>query len=208
MRENDKWLYSRIKFYGDVKHGISTINCVGSKLQKERPEQYIGNVALKFNVKGGGDSHTIRANMHPFDERTMLVGIDVTHPSPGSTEGSPSIAAVVANVDKNLCQWPGSIMTQTGRVEVVEGLTAMILERLDLFYQKNKNRLPDKIIVYRDGVSEGQYKIVLERELPAIQAAFEKQYGDEKKWPKLTIIIVGKRHHTRFYPTRQEDAGE
>ena len=36
---------------------------------------------------------------------------------------------------------------------MVEGLTQMTIERLQLYLKKNK-RLPDRIIVYRDGVSE------------------------------------------------------
>jgi hypothetical protein len=37
-------------------------------------------------------------------DKTMMVGIDVTHPGPTSRVGSPSIAAVVASVDDNFVQ--------------------------------------------------------------------------------------------------------
>jgi eukaryotic translation initiation factor 2C len=140
--------------------------------------------------------------MYPLDGKNtcMLVGIDVTHPSPGSAEGSPSIAGVVASVDEQLSQWPGSLRSQKGREEMVQGLTEMMLERLELWRKINRN-LPSKIIIFRDGVSEGQYNLVLDQELPPIQKAYEKLYGGSEKWPKTTIIVVGKRHHTRFYPT-------
>jgi hypothetical protein len=88
---------------------------------------------------------------------------------------------------------------------MVSGLEAMVLERLDLWVKRNK-QLPTKIVIYRDGVSEGQYQRVLEEELPLVEKAFEKKYGKKEKWPKIAIIIVGKRHHTRFYPTCKEDA--
>lgn len=202
LKEADKWLYSRIKYHGDVKHGVQSINAVGSKFQKPKgQDMYMGNLALKFNIKGGGVSHTQR-DMYPLDGKNtcMLVGIDVTHPSPGSAEGSPSIAGVVASVDEHLCQWPGSLRSQRGREEMVQGLTEMMVERLSLWRSRNNN-LPSKIIIYRDGVSEGQYNLVLQSELPPIHEAFKQLYGDAKKWPKVTIIVVGKRHHTRFYPT-------
>lgn len=207
LREADKWLYSRIKYWGDVKYGVQTVNAVGSKLQKPKNQgMYFGNLSLKFNIKGGGVSHRIADSaMSPLDSRTMLVGIDVTHPSPGSADGSPSIAGVVASTDSKLCQWPGSLRTQTGRQEMVEGLAEMMIERLDLWVKHNK-QLPSKIIVYRDGVSEGQYRLILETELPGIQEAFKVKYGDKPKWPKVTILVVGKRHHTRFYPTSSRDA--
>ena len=207
LPEADRWLYARIKYYGDIAFGIHSINSVGNKLQKSRgQDQYMGNLALKFNIKGGGVCHKIQNTLsRPLDNQTMLVGIDVTHPSPGSTEGAPSIACVVASTDEHLFQWPGSIRTQTGRQEMVQGLEDMVLERLDLWRRKH-NRLPSKIVVYRDGVSEGQYELVLQQEMPPFYDAFKKRYGAQQNWPKVSVIVVGKRHHTRFYPTRVEDA--
>lgn len=208
LPEVDKWLYARIKFHGDVTHGIGTICSVGSKIEKENGQgMYLGNLALKFNLKGGGVSHSVANTVvAPIDTNTMLVGIDVTHPSPGSAVGAPSIACLVASIDSHMYQWPGSIRAQTGKQEMVTDLEEMMVERLALWLKNNQNRLPSKIVIYRDGVSEGQFKSVLEQELPCLEKAFDKLYGAKAKHPKVAIIIVGKRHHTRFYPTRQEDA--
>lgn len=200
LKEADKWLYSRIKFWGDIKYGVQSICSVGSKIQKPKgQDMYLGNLTLKFNIKGGGVVHTQRDMLPLGNNDCMLVGIDVTHPAPGAKEGAPSIAGVVASVDEQLSQWPGSLRSQRGREEMVQGLTEMMIERLKLWRKHNNNSLPRKIIIFRDGVSEGQYNLVLDRELPPIQKAFEKLYGSES--PKVCIVIVGKRHHTRFYPT-------
>jgi hypothetical protein len=51
-------------------------------------------------------------------KKTMLVGIDVTHPSPLSRKGTPSIAAVVASVDANFVQFPASLRIQQSKKEV------------------------------------------------------------------------------------------
>ena len=56
---------------------------------------------------------------------------------------------------------------------------------------------------------KGQYDIVLDQELPLLRKACQETYSaiDTKKGlPRITIIIVGKRHNTRFYPTKEEDA--
>jgi eukaryotic translation initiation factor 2C len=45
-------------------------------------------------------------------KKTMMVGIDVTHPGPNSREGTPSIAAVVANVNDSFVQFPASLRIQ------------------------------------------------------------------------------------------------
>lgn len=55
--------------------------------------------------------------------------------------------------------------------------------------------------------SQGQFNIVREEERPEIFKAFQ-TFGTPKAQyrPKLTIIICGKRHHTRFYPTQEDSA--
>jgi eukaryotic translation initiation factor 2C len=49
---------------------------------------------------------------------TMLVGIDVTHPGPGTVLGTPSIAAVVASIDDDYAQYPASMEIQESKKEV------------------------------------------------------------------------------------------
>jgi len=100
-------------------------------------------------------------------------------------------------------QWPGSIRCQKSRQEMVQDLDIMVKERLALWREKNK-KLPGRILIYRDGVSEGQYKTVLTDELDGIRKACEVYRPGPG--PKITIVVVGKRHHTRFYPTREDDA--
>lgn len=221
LPNDDKWLYARIKYYGDTQYGIHTICSVGSKLAKEQGQgMYIGNLALKFNLKGGGVNHEIANTLaNPLDARTMLMGIDVTHPSPGSVKGAPSIATAVASRDRELSLWPGSLRKQKGKQEMINEnnaqfsdcvsssiLKEMVMERLAVWRKYNNGALPNKILMYRDGVSEGQYALVLNQELPHFEAAFKELYGSKANWPKMAVIVVGKRHHTRFYATNEGDA--
>ncbi|KAI2487016.1 Piwi multi-domain protein [Pyrenophora tritici-repentis] len=198
-------LYDSIKLLFDCKLGLPSVCCIGSKFAKLDPH-YFANVAMKFNQKLGGVNHTVPlAKLAPLDAQTIIFGIDVTHPSPGSSQTAPSIAGVVASVDAKFSQYAASMRTQARRVEMVAELEEMIVERLELWKKRNQNRLPNKVIVYRDGVSEGDYGNVLNKECESFEAAFDKLYGKEKH-PKLSFIIVGKRHHTRFYPTQPGDA--
>jgi eukaryotic translation initiation factor 2C len=75
---------------------------------------------------------------------------------------------------------------------MIDGMQDMLVERLQLYKKKNKS-LPQRIIFYRDGVSEGQFDLVLQHELPQMTKAFEAVYKQEKK-PTLSIIICGKRY--------------
>ncbi|KAI5840506.1 Piwi domain-containing protein [Morchella snyderi] len=205
LPSTDKAVYSMVKYLGDVKYGISTVCAQSSKISKMNP-QYMANVALKFNLKLMGRNHGLPSSDLGMlaDGTTMIVGCDVTHPSPGSLKGTPSIAGVVASVDAHFAQWPASLRLQESRKEMISGLKEMMVERLQRWNSINK-KFPQRIIVYRDGVSEGQFQTVLKEELPLIRAACQ-QCGDNKYRPKISIIIVGKRHHTRFYPTDKDKA--
>lgn len=166
----DTAIYNHINYLGDNKTGIHTICMVGYKFAKQTPDdnaQYLANVALKFNLKLRGLNQSLaRSRLGSIGEgKAMVLGIDVTHPSPGSPRSSPSVAGSVASVDKWLGQWPCDLRIQEGRSEMVSGLADMFQSCLGLWRSKNKS-LPDNILIYRDGVSRGQYHIVLETELP------------------------------------------
>ena len=202
-------LYNRVKHIADTKLGLRTICVVGSKLASQRgQDKYMANVALKFNLKLGGVNQKIDdAKLGLISEgKTMVVGIDVTHPSPGSAATAPSVAGMVASIDRHLGQWPAELRVQEkARQEEVSSLTSMLKTRLNLWRTKGGNKqLPENILIYRDGVSEGQYSKVLNEELPLMRKACEEVYPapDTKKGlPHMAIIVVGKRHHTRFFPT-------
>lgn len=161
----------------------------------------------KINLKLKGTNHILEESAYGdvFKQETMVVGIDVTHPPPGA-EGAPSVAAVVASCDKYLSQWPADLRINNIRQEMVKLLRQMLTTRLEHYKKTNQGSLPENILIYRDGVGEGQYKIVLEEELPRLRDACQGVYGKdyvEGVYPRISLIVVGKRHHTRFYKTAQ-----
>lgn len=185
---------------------------VEQKLLK-RQRSYFANVGLKINLKAGGINTVVSppTKLGIINEgQTMVIGFDVTHPQPGATKSAPSVAGMVASIDKQLAQWPAIIRTQKARAEITPDLEAMFRSRLEM-WRKNNPELPNNIIVYRDGVSEGQYSLVLDQEVPALRAAAKKIYPADKQklnLPRITVIVVGKRHHTRFYPTSMSTASQ
>lgn len=205
---NNTAIYNAVKYACDVQDGLLCQCVVDTKLAKEQT-QYFQNVGLKMNLKLGGANHSIPASTFGTiaPDKTMFVGLDVTHPSPGSTSSAPSVAGIVSSIDSTLAQWPAAIRVQEGKKEMVTDLVELIQGQLKLWRAKNKT-LPANIILYRDGVSEGQYQVVLDEELPAIKKATNGLYSpveSRQGLPRLCIIVVGKRHHTRFYPTIEAD---
>ncbi|KAJ7119645.1 Piwi-domain-containing protein [Mycena epipterygia] len=213
LSHRDNYIYPGIKRLGDVELGIHTVHMQLNKAlgDERKQDQYLSNIALKVNSKLGGMNHLLDPNAMKWltKQKTMMVGIDVTHPGPTSREGSPSIAAVVASVDDNFVQFPASLRIQRPdpnreSKEMLSELRDMLVERL-LVYEKKNRVLPQRIMVFRDGVSEGQFDTVVREEKAQILEAFQKlstkDRGPKPYRPLVAIIICGKRHHARFYPT-------
>ncbi|KAI0057312.1 argonaute-like protein [Artomyces pyxidatus] len=210
LSNGDKHVYSGLKHLCDVYLDVPTVCVQVAKIRKEKGQlQYFANVALKVNMKMGGVNHGLdEQSMGKLREpTTMLVGMDVTHPGPSTVRGTPSIAAVVASCDSRFAQYPASMRIQETKKEMITDLQEMMEERLKVYRERNRNSLPARVLVYRDGVSEGQFPIVVADEIPKIRAAFRKFDTAQTPYrPKLTVVICGKRHHTRFYPTEPQFA--
>jgi eukaryotic translation initiation factor 2C len=121
-----------------------------------------------------------------------------------------SIVGLVASTDRVLAQWPGVAWKREARVEINNtndvDFRAAFTSRLDTWLKLNKH-LPENIVIYRDGVSESQYRTILQFELPNIQKACEVAYAQmHKPIPRVAIIVAVKRHNTRFYPTSTEQS--
>lgn len=92
-------------------------------------------------------------------------------------------------------------------------MTGMVHERLTAWKDKNNGRLPRNILYYRDGVSQSQYTQAMQ-ELRGIEIAYDqinhslRQDLQNVNPPNINLIIVGKRHNTRFFPaTNNQEVG-
>lgn len=84
-----------------------------------------------------------------------------------------------------------------------EELSQSILKNLGLsigqFKIANENKLPKYIIIYRDGVGEGQIPFVYENEVEKIKERLENLYKASEKPLRFAFILVTKRINTRLF---------
>eukprot|EP00794_Sanderia_malayensis_P004420 gene4420-5010_t len=196
-------LYAEIKRLGDTLFGVPT-QCIQMKTVLKAAKQSLANVCLKVNAKLGGINGIIAPRCKPkriFDKPVVFLGADVTHPGPGD-DTKPSIAAVVGSIDAHPMHYCTSVRVQKHRQEMIAELSSMVREILLAFYRSTRNK-PSMIIMYRDGVSEGQFAQIVQHEVHAIrQACKSLEAGYE---PGITFLVVQKRHHARFFAERQSD---
>lgn len=133
----------------------------------------------------------------------MIMGADVTHPSPDS-QGIPSVAAVTASHDPKAFRYNICWRLQPPRTEIIEDLENITCEHLTYFFKMTKVK-PERIVFFRDGVSEGQFDEVKRAEILAIRRACKKMQASGYE-PAITFLVVQKRHHTRMFPTNPRDS--
>ncbi|GAA5826421.1 hypothetical protein JCM11251_002359 [Rhodosporidiobolus azoricus] len=192
----------------DLPVAVPTQVLTARKVMDQRGvDQYQGNCLLKLNAKLGGVNSTVT----PFDVpafklgKTLILGADVTHPTgfgtarAGSGENVPSsIAAVVGSTDAQGMKYGAQVREQEGRREFITGMEEMVVIHVRAWMKENKNVKPDTVLMFRDGVSEGQYAPVVQEEVTALKAAF--RVIDPKWTPKLTYVVCAKRHNIRLFP--------
>ncbi len=152
------------------------------------------NIMLKINTKLGG-INAVLTNIEVLRKRTMIVGVDCSHPAVGDRM-SKSVSACVSSFDDNYINYFATTRLQQKPQEITEELKEMMLDSLREYTKRNNGLLPEQMIIYRDGVSEGQFNAALQQEIKGLAQTFAKER--EGYEPKLTYIVVQKRHHTRY----------
>ncbi|KAJ7866976.1 argonaute-like protein [Mycena olivaceomarginata] len=195
--------YTRIKHWGDIKTGIPTqciklLNALNEKLELWT------NIAHKINMKLGGINVVV-------DQPGLTVpgGIPLLGDIKNATVimgglRNPSYSAVVSSVDAHASKYVEQSHLQKEKrgnemIEDLQHMTGLLLSAHMRYRRENEvepqYEVPKRLIFYRDGVSEDQFQTVLEKELPAIKNGCRSLNIN----PKITLIIVTKRHHIRFF---------
>lgn len=200
-------IYTAVKLVGDIGVGFHTV-CVTAKNFSKDPPGVLGlyaNLATKINLKFGGVNHVIDKPYELFKEsKSMIVGYDVVHPTgvAGNVGDTESQVGLVASIDQDFGQWRSRYWTQKANQEIVGSKLAYEFKDQLKTYKAKEGALPVNVLIYRDGVSEGQYLQVLKEELPHIAASCREIYEEaQQKSPSITLVVSVKRHATRFFPT-------
>lgn len=192
--------YAKIKQAAELRCGILT-QCIKSSTLRRMNTMTIGNILLKVNSKLNGMNHQVieRSYQEKVDKKgVMFVGGDVTHPPPDQKD-VPSVVGVAASYDQVGFRYNCCWRLQDPADEMIRDFENILVEQLNYYKKNNNKQLPNKIMYYRDGVSDGQFQQVLAIEMTAIWKACARVGPNYK--PNVTFIVVQKRHHTRFFPT-------
>ncbi|XP_061527024.1 piwi-like protein 2 [Phycodurus eques] len=182
-------LYSAIKKLCCVKSPIPSqaIN-VRTISQQQKLRSVAQKILLQVNSKLGGELWTVNVPLKSL----MVVGVDVHH---DTSKTHQSVMGFVASINSSLTRWYSRVTFQGPSEELINGFTVCLLDALHKYHEVN-HCFPERIVVYRDGVSDGQLKMVEEYEIPQLIKCFKTFPSYE---PKLVFIVVQKRISTTLY---------
>jgi aubergine-like protein len=123
----------------------------------------------------------------------MVVGIDTYHDS--ASKGR-SVCGFISSTNASLTRYFSQTAFHHTGQEMANNITTCMTGALRKFVEVNKT-LPERIIVYRDGVGDGQLGVVVEHEIPQFLSAFKSANADFN--PKFAMVVVKKRINTRLF---------
>ncbi|KAK2566274.1 Piwi-like protein 2 [Acropora cervicornis] len=145
--------------------------------QQNKLRSVTQKIALQINCKLGGELWALDIPLKSL----MVIGIDVYH---DASRGGRSVGGFVASMNKSLTRWYSRVCFQSPGQELIDGLKMALTASLKKYHEVNQT-LPDRIVVYRDGVGDGQLRTVAGYEVQQLSECFA-LFG-ERYSPKMAV---------------------
>ncbi|KAI9774689.1 MAG: hypothetical protein M1840_002938 [Geoglossum simile] len=168
--------YRAIKNVCDIQFGVASqvINAEKYFRGEKGQMQYLANVGLKVNVKLGGMNSLVKEPLFQ-QKRWMVMGADTSHPSPAQLRMNPpppTFAAVCGTYDKDCTKYTAVATAQGGREQIISGFEDVSRELLVRYKEKNSGNMPEAILYYRDGLSEGEFAQIMANEVEPLRGKY------------------------------------
>ena len=121
-------------------------------------------VAIQMNCKVGGAPWAVDIPLKDL----MAVGYDVCH---DPRDKRRSYGAMVATLDKHCLRWYSNVTRHSAGEELSTNFALNMKKALNKFKGVNENCLPGFIVIFRDGVGDGQIDHVKEQEVKSIKVS-------------------------------------
>uniref|UniRef100_A0A6G1SQC4 Piwi-like protein 1 n=1 Tax=Aceria tosichella TaxID=561515 RepID=A0A6G1SQC4_9ACAR len=193
MQSQHKERYDAIKKAASVEKGLITQVVTAKLMMDQRKARAAAQkIAIQVAAKVGGEPWWVDIPM----KKTMICGYDTYH---DTAKRGRSFGAFVASLNMRFSRWWSKADSHDRLDEISSQMSVNLTEALKVYKTFNNDELPERIIIYRDGVGEGQLEHVFKVELQKVKEALAGMKI------KLTMIVVNKRIGARFYMKSQAD---
>ncbi|XP_070499434.1 protein aubergine-like [Chironomus tepperi] len=151
------------------------------------------NVAIQVNCKLGGIPWSINI---PFNG-LLTIGFSITN---DTKDKKVVYGAMVASMNPGKSNGTFfSCVNKHSKGSNCSDYFSVNISKIIDQYKKTYQALPERIIIYRDGVGEGQIQYVVGQELEDVKSSLNRHYSKCQSKPKLAFIIINKKINTRIF---------
>ncbi|XP_006833803.1 PREDICTED: piwi-like protein 4 [Chrysochloris asiatica] len=190
LSSNQKSYYDSIKKYLSSDCPVPSQCVLTRTLNKQGMMMSIATkIALQMTCKLGGELWAVEIPLKSL----MVVGIDVCK---DAFNKEMAVVGFVASINPRITRWYSRCILQRTTTAVADCLKVFMIGALNRWYKYNHD-LPARIIVYRNGVGDGQLKTLIEYEVPQLLSSVAESSSNASS--KLSVIVVRKKCMPRFF---------
>jgi aubergine-like protein len=196
LSSNSQDRYGAIKKKCCVDRAIPTQMVVARNFNSKGVMSIATKMAIQMNCKVGGAPWSVSIPL----SHLMVVGYDVCR---DTSNRKKSFSGMVASLDKQLTRY----FSYTSEHEMEEELSNNFATFVALACKKYKDvngQYPERILIYRDGVGEGQLEYVYEHEVTRIKDRLKQEIYPNSEL-KFAFVVVSKRINTRIFTDRKDN---
>ncbi|KAH7959167.1 hypothetical protein HPB49_009136 [Dermacentor silvarum] len=166
---NRKDRYDSLKKVACVDMGLHTQVMLGRTISNKKNLKSVATkVAIQMNCKLGGEAWAVEIPL----QGVMCIGYDTYH---DCRQKGLSAGGFVASLNKTLTRWYSRVSFHQTHQELGSALKTHLALSLKQYQEENKT-VPERILFFRDGVSDGQLLQVQEWEVGQIQSLLTEMF--------------------------------
>ncbi|XP_030750694.1 piwi-like protein Siwi [Sitophilus oryzae] len=188
LANNSSDKYSAVKKKCYVDRAMPCQVALGKNVQKNN-KSVATKIAIQMNCKLGGAPWGMT-----MPKNIMVVGYDVCR---DTAMRSKSFSGMVATMDQACSSYFSMSVEHEFEQEMSSNIATFIMLACKEYQTKN-GVIPERIIIYRDGVGDGQIQYVKEHEVEMIKEKLGAElYANQPL--KMAFIVVSKRINTKLF---------
>ncbi|KAL4494440.1 hypothetical protein ABPG72_019850 [Tetrahymena utriculariae] len=194
-------------FYSDMKKFLTSQDGAGIESQHVVPRSLQKNgmsvaskIALQIASKLGRRIWQVETPAG-IDQNTMIIGIETSMKKIKNQQ----VIGVVASINKDFTKYFSDVEVRKDNDNALPTLSKIVAKAVEA-YVKNTKTVPSEVIVYRQGLGEGQIQQSFNLEIKAIQTGFNNFKAGFN--PRLAFFQVNRKIGQKFYQQPYGDKAE
>ncbi|XP_042316537.1 piwi-like protein 4 [Sceloporus undulatus] len=192
LPSNQKDCYDSVKKFVSLEQPVPSQCVLARTLSKQGMMMSVATkIALQIACKVGGELWAVEIPLKSL----MVAGIDVNK---DAVSKGTSVVGFVASINTSITRWYSHCVMQHAGTNTADCLKICMEGAINKWQKCNNGQLPARIIVYRDGVGDGQLRMVVDYEVPQLLSVLNECSGGFRR-PRLSVVVVRKKSLCRFF---------